>query len=456
MVSPYPPARDGIAAYAVQAVARLRAEGHDVEVLSPGPSAAHHHLDLTGARGALALARRARRYDRVIVQFHPDVFFPVPCSNGERTAIAAALTIAFRSSRDLEIRVHEMDYALGRGSSTSAIALRTMWRAVPRIVVHTEAERTSFRDAFGVPRQRVALADHGADFVRHTLADRLAARESLGIGPDVVTFLSIGFIQPHKGFDRAVRAFAANGLGARGCRLDVVGSVRLEEPDFLAHLSELERLAESTPGVRLHTTYVSDEAFDRWIVASDVLVLPYRHIWSSGVLERAALYDRPVIITRVGGLEAQAAGRARATIVDSEADLADAMRRVADDALGTDTTGRDEPWPVDPATVDRDAVMAEVRARAAAARGGLAAGTTPAAARRSRDASVPLRRLGALAIPAPVSGRPGASVLKAVVRRLTAWQVDPIVHQLNRLQQAVVEATERLDSARNGEIETNH
>src|SRR5439155_595594 len=169
---------------------------------------------------------------------------------------------------------------------------------------------------------------------------------------------SIGFIQPHKGFDRAVRAFAANGLGARGCRLDVVGSVRLEEPDFLAHLSELERLAESTPGVRLHTTYVSDEAFDRWIVASDVLVLPYRHIWSSGVLERAALYDRPVIITRVGGLEAQAAGR--------------------------------------------------------------------------------------------------ASVLKAVVRRLTAWQVDPIVHQLNRLQQAVVEATERLDSARNGEIETNH
>ena len=86
-----------------------------------------------------------------------------------------------------------------------------MWRAVPRIVVHTEAERTSFRDAFGVPRQRVALADHGADFVRHTLADRLAARESLGIGPDVVTFLSIGFIQPHKGFDRAVRGLAKRG-----------------------------------------------------------------------------------------------------------------------------------------------------------------------------------------------------------------------------------------------------
>jgi glycosyltransferase involved in cell wall biosynthesis len=447
MVSPYPPARDGIAAYAVQAVASLRAAGHDVEVLSPGPSAAHHHLDLAGTRGALALARRARNYHRVVIQFHPDVFFPVPCSAGERTAIAAALTVAFRAARDLEVRVHEMDYSLGRGSSLSALALRTMWRAVPRVVVHTEAERSSFHSAFGVPLSHIARADHGADFVPHTTVDRAAARESLGIGPDEVTFLSIGFIQPHKGFDRAIRAFAANGLGHRGCRLDVVGSVRLEESDFLAHLADLERLADTTPGVRLHTSYVNDEVFDRWIVASDVLVLPYRHIWSSGVLERAALYDRPVIITRVGGLEAQADGRARATVVDSDADLADAMRIVADEALGTGGGGPDQPWPFEPIDVDRDAVMAEVRARAAATRGGIAVATSSsvgAARRASQHASVPVRRVGALTIPAPVSARPGASLLKSIVRRLTAWEVDPIVHQVNRLQQAMVDATERL------------
>jgi len=111
------------------------------------------------------------------------VFFPVPCSGSERAAIAAALTIAFRAARDLEVRVHEMDYSLGRGSSPAAVALRTMWRAVPRVVVHTEAERASFQDAFGVPLARVALADHGADFVPHTTADRDAARESLDIGP---------------------------------------------------------------------------------------------------------------------------------------------------------------------------------------------------------------------------------------------------------------------------------
>jgi hypothetical protein len=56
MVGPYAPARDGIASYTVQEVRRLVEDGHDVEVLSPAPSAAHQHLDLRHWRGPLALA----------------------------------------------------------------------------------------------------------------------------------------------------------------------------------------------------------------------------------------------------------------------------------------------------------------------------------------------------------------------------------------------------------------
>jgi hypothetical protein len=94
MVSPYPPLRDGIAAYAVQAVAALRGQGHDVEVLSPGPSAAHHDLDLQGPRGPLALARRVRGYDKVIIQFHPDMFYPVPSTPLRHASVSLALLAA--------------------------------------------------------------------------------------------------------------------------------------------------------------------------------------------------------------------------------------------------------------------------------------------------------------------------------------------------------------------------
>ena len=54
------------------------------------------------------------------------------------------------------------------------------------------------------------------------------ARAALGLPADEHVFLCIGFVQPHKGFDRAVRAFA--GLAAQGARLDVVGSVAGRRP----------------------------------------------------------------------------------------------------------------------------------------------------------------------------------------------------------------------------------
>lgn len=437
MVTPYPPVRDGIAAYAVQLVARLRSDGHDVEVLSPGPSAAHHHLELKGWRGPLALAKRVRGYDKVVIQFHPDVFYPQPFDDRTWAAVSYGLALVFRLSRDIEVRVHETDYSRGKGDGTLARAVRFMWKAAPKVVVHTEAERQSFHESFGVPLERVGVAEHGAHFVRRTSLDKAGARASLGIPVDQLMFLSIGFIQPHKGFDRAIRAFGR--LGAEWARLDVVGSLRLDGDQVcLDHLEELRSLAAATPGATVHAGYVSDEKFDRWVVAADALVLPYRHIWSSGVMERAALYDRPVIVTRVGGLVGQA--RANTIVVDSDEELLDAMRAAA---------GLEAPpspaWPLE-GPVDRSLIMAEVQERASRERA-LPAGVGSGGARASRGrASLPLRRLPPLAHPSPTSARPGAGMVKRLERRLTAWQVDPIIDQVNRLREASIETADRLQS----------
>ena len=94
VVSPYPPRRDGIGSYAVQQVRALRRAGHDVEVCSPTPSAAHHHLDLVGPAGARGLRRLARGFDRVIVHFHPDVFYANPSTPTSRISTGTALAAA--------------------------------------------------------------------------------------------------------------------------------------------------------------------------------------------------------------------------------------------------------------------------------------------------------------------------------------------------------------------------
>jgi hypothetical protein len=268
------------------------------------------------------------------------------------------------------------------------------------------------------------------------------------VEPDSTVFLCIGFIQEHKGFDRAVRAFA--GMGTQGARLDIVGSTRLEEPDFVAHLNELDRLCAATPEAHLHEGYVSDELFDRWIIASDVVVLPYRHIWSSGVLERAALYERPVIATRVGGLAEQAADRL-VTFVEDDVELAAAMRTAAG------LTGAPEELAWDLSGDDLfERVQSEVRARARRARGGdvpftggtpvaPASGTAAADGRSTGRVALAVRRLPAFSRPPASSLRPGVSHLKRAVRRLISWEVDPVVHHEHLLQQAVVDSLDTLE-----------
>ena len=440
MVTPYPPLRDGIAAYAVQAVARLRAEGHHVEVLSPGPSAAHHHLELTGSRGPLALAQRARGYDRVIVQYYPGLFHSSDFSHRRWAMATVGLAVAFRAG-EVEIRVHETEPSRAKESRLVAAAEQLMWRAAGRVVVHTEKERQAFSRDHRFPLDRIDVAHHGTDFVPRTRLDQAAARSRLGIPVEAMMFLSIGFIQHHKGFDRAVRAFAP--LGGDGCRLDVVGSVRVEAPEHLEHLEKLRRLVEATQGATLHDRFVSDEEFDEWLVASDVVILPYRQIWSSSVMERAALFGRPVVASRVGGLPDQA--RANTVLVASDGELAEAMRQAA---RRPEVERR--PWPIDLPS-DRDAVMAEIRSRADARRD---AGR-PAGDAAGRPAGPnPLDAVPRLVTAAPTSRRPGVPALKRMLRRLNGWQIDPLVDHVNALREAgaaglgsVAEQTRATDAA---------
>lgn len=444
MVSPYPPLRDGIAAYAVQSVRALRAAGNTVEVLSPGPSAAHHSLNLVGPRGGLALAKRVRGYDRVVVQFHPDFFYPPGATAGDRTLVNLALMVAFRWARSVEVVVHEINVLQGKRRSVAGQVARRLWHSPDLITVHTDSERDGIVAGYGVPADRIAVADHGAHFLPHTRHDRASARRTLGLPQDALMFLSIGFIQASKGFDRAVRAFAA--VGRPDARLDIVGSVRVDDPDFLQYRSELADLVDRTDGVHLHEGFVSDELFDRWIVAADVLVLPYRSIWSSGVLERARLFGRPIIAADVGGLREQVGARMDATFVRDDNELLLAMLK----AVGvTDRRPATAPWPA-PGPRLQQRLQGELLVRAAAARGyrlppaaaaAVAAGGSAGTAELI-GASAPLRRVPPANLPAPLARDPLTGAVKRLVRRLTAWEVEPVVHHLNAVHAAAVEAIE--------------
>jgi glycosyltransferase involved in cell wall biosynthesis len=331
MLSPYPPMRGGIAVYADQMVESLRAEGHQVTVASSERSDAERVLDVAKRGAGWRLALLARRFDRLIVQFQPEMLGPPGAPRRIWVRSLLRLAAGMRSAPSCEVYLHEVTYPAGRFASLHRAIGRCVWLLADRLIVHTERERRDFAAAFEIGEERIRVVGQGEYMVRRTGTSQAAARAALDLPGAPVLLLAIGFLQPNKGFDRAIRAFAE--LPPAQARLYIVGSIWREDPASVSHVEELRRLVQDTPGVELLETYLSDEDFDRWIVAADALVLPYRRGWSSNVMERGLLYDRPVIMTRVGGMAEQGTDRPKVVLVDDDHELSISLRRVLDDLL---------------------------------------------------------------------------------------------------------------------------
>jgi glycosyltransferase involved in cell wall biosynthesis len=323
IVSPYPPRRCGIGAYAATQASRLRAAGDDVIVLSPPDGDGDVRAPFLGNGDAFREAsRRGEGADRIVVHFQPALYYrPGARAALQKTATSWELLSLVRRRPQIEILVHEADPPV-RWRPDHALLRQAFARA--RLVFHTDAERVALQRQYGLRRVRARLVDHGEGVTVHDAVGRAEARRRLGIDASVPLFLCAGFVHPDKGYDRAVRAFAAAGSPGR---LDVVGSVRDATPKNVAAAVELRALAERTPGVTLHEGFAGDEEFDAWIAAADAVILPYRRSWSSGALARAQALGTPAVVSDAGGLPEQAGPRDR--VFRSDGELAALIGEVA-------------------------------------------------------------------------------------------------------------------------------
>jgi glycosyltransferase involved in cell wall biosynthesis len=333
VLTPYPPMRGGIAAYGGQAVDHLRSRGDEVSVASPEPSDAEYEVDVRKRGAGLALAQLARRFDRLIVQFQPEMLGDPGTTRLVRGRALLRLAVGLWAARSSELYVHEIDYGNGPLAPLMRAAVRPVLAHADLLTVHTEREREDLSRWFRLDKQRIRVVSQGAYMQPATRSTRAESREALGLPADGVMFLAIGFLHPRKGFDRAIRGFAK--LRSDQARLYVMGSMWRDDAIARRHVQELRQLAEQIPGVEVREGYLSDEDFDRWIVASDVLVLPYRVGWSSNVMERGLLYRRPVIMWDVGGMGEQGTQRQNVTLVADEAELVRAMREAEGAPLST-------------------------------------------------------------------------------------------------------------------------
>lgn len=305
MVSTYPPTHCGIGAYGEQSVAQLRAQGHIVDVVSPDQQGnVDFAWDLRGGSKLLQLMDLLPYYDCVVIQYHWVFFYNNPFARElrwETLQTTMCFLWLFLRSRKVEMVAHEIPYLPGK----QGWLYKWKWKLAPKVVFHTKKELERFEQHYHLrlSDSRVEYRKHDEVYQRFVEHTQASARRQFKLLSERTLFLCIGFIQRHKGFHRAIQAFAQANL--QDAELFVVGSMRVEDAENQKYMDELRSLVQSHTNIHLVESFVSNEDFDTWISASDCIVLPYSEIWSSAVLGRAKLLDRPAIVSAVGGLPDQ-------------------------------------------------------------------------------------------------------------------------------------------------------
>jgi glycosyltransferase involved in cell wall biosynthesis len=128
--------------------------------------------------------------------------------------------------------------------------------------------------------------------------DKQAARAKLGLPASGPCILFFGFIRKYKGLDLLLQAMGDERIKKIGLRLIVAGEF-YDDPAPYQELITREKIEDA---VILRTEYIPSEEVRYYFCAADMVVQPYRTATQSGVTQIAYHFERPMLVTNVGGL----------------------------------------------------------------------------------------------------------------------------------------------------------
>ena len=131
-----------------------------------------------------------------------------------------------------------------------------------------------------------------------TAVSREEAIGSLGLDPSAKYMLFFGFIRDYKGLDILLKAIADERIKNSDIKLIVAGEFYNNSETYF----ELEKQLGLEGKIIWRTDFIADEQVKNYFCASDIIVQPYKTATQSGVTQIAYHFEKPMLVTNVGGL----------------------------------------------------------------------------------------------------------------------------------------------------------
>jgi len=144
-----------------------------------------------------------------------------------------------------------------------------------------------------------------AQLVQHPLYDNFGeaiskteARNFLGLNQNEKIILFFGFIRQYKGLDLLLKAMTHEKIKEQNIKLLIAGEFYEDDKPYLQLIQD-NGLEE---GLILKTNFIPDSEVKYYLCCSDCVIQPYRNATQSGVTPLAYHFEKPMIVTNVGGL----------------------------------------------------------------------------------------------------------------------------------------------------------
>jgi len=124
------------------------------------------------------------------------------------------------------------------------------------------------------------------------------ALANIGLDNQHSYLLFFGFIRAYKGLDLLLQAFADERLRKFPAKLIIAGEFYEDSKPYIDLIEQLN-LSEH---IVLKTDFIPDNEVGNYFCAADMVVQPYKNATQSGVTQICYHFNKPMLVTNVGGL----------------------------------------------------------------------------------------------------------------------------------------------------------